>query len=39
MAEKEPVNKEQEYVKPLISWGIIGGELALAIILALIIWL
>lgn len=39
MAEKEPVNKEKEYVKPLISWGIIGGELALAIILALIIWL
>lgn len=39
MAEKKAANKEQEYVKPLISWGIIGGELALAVVLALIFWL
>ena len=29
----------QKFINPAISWGVLGGELALAIIIALIAWL
>lgn len=46
MAEKETKKsvkkneaQEKNYVNPVISWSILGGELAVAIALALIFWL
>lgn len=46
MADKKTPNTSpekkadtQKFINPVISWGILGGELALAIVIALIAWL
>lgn len=38
-AKKAPAKDEQNFVPPAISWTILGGELVLAIAIALICWL